>query len=304
MVPAVFENSFEVEHRIRMLIVAGVTVLYTFFGGFIGASYTDMMQGLLMMAALLMVPALGIFEVGGPAQMLETVTAINPNAFSLIAGTTAVGVASSLGWGLGYFGQPHIIVRFMALRSAADAKAGRRIGIGWMVLSMAGAVFTGLIGLAYFAQHPELTLDNPEAVFLAMAQIRFHPLVAGFVLAAVLAASCDGLFAADRLSSALWRPREDGAKRRSAPSADLAGTHRRTRGCAPSRCRGHGRAACLALVAFAWAASVPLRSGGALTLFWRRLTASGAMLGMVAGAVVVPWQYTPWVSCTRSSSHE
>ena len=68
-------------------IVAGVTVLYTFFGGFIGASYTDMMQGLLMMAALLMVPALGIFEVGGPAQMLETVTAINPNAFSLIAGT-------------------------------------------------------------------------------------------------------------------------------------------------------------------------------------------------------------------------
>jgi sodium/proline symporter len=297
-----FENSFGSSYRIGMLIVAGVTVLYTFFGGFIGASYTDMMQGLLMMAALLMVPALGIFEVGGPAQMLETVTAINPNAFSLIAGTTAVGVASSLGWGLGYFGQPHIIVRFMALRSAADAKAGRRIGIGWMVLSMAGAVFTGLIGLAYFAQHPELTLDNPEAVFLAMTQILFHPLVAGFVLAAVLAAImstvssqlivCSSALVEDLAKMALKReisPRQQiwlgrtGVLVVALVAMSLAWTQNDT---------------ILALVAFAWAGfGATFGPAVLLSLFWRRLTAPGAMLGMVAGAVVVfTWQYTPWSS--------
>lgn len=297
-----FENSFGSSYRIGMLIVAGVTVLYTFFGGFIGASYTDMMQGLLMMTALLMVPTLGIIEVGGPAQMLETVTAVNPNAFSLIVGTTVVGVASSLGWGLGYFGQPHIIVRFMALRSAADATAGRRIGIGWMGISMAGAVFTGLIGLAYFAQHPELTLNNPEAVFLAMAQILFHPLVAGFVLAAVLAAImstvssqlivCSSALVEDLAKMALKReisPRQQvwlgrlGVLVVALVAMSLAWTQNDT---------------ILALVAFAWAGfGATFGPAVLLSLFWRRLTAPGAMLGMVAGAVVVfTWQYTPWSS--------
>ena len=95
-----FENSFGSSYRAGMLIVAGVTVLYTFFGGFLGASYTDMMQGLLMMTALLLVPILGIFAVGGPAGMVESVTSVNPNALSLIAGTTVVGWSppSAGGW--------------------------------------------------------------------------------------------------------------------------------------------------------------------------------------------------------------
>ncbi len=297
-----FENSFGSSYRAGMLIVAGVTVLYTFFGGFIGASYTDMMQGLLMMTALLLVPILGIFEVGGPAGMVESVTSVNPNALSLIAGTTVVGVVSALGWGLGYFGQPHIIVRFMALRSAADATAGRRIGIGWMALSMIGAIFTGLIGLAYFTQHPELTLGDPEAVFLAMAQILFHPLIAGLVLAAVLAAImstvssqlvvCSSALVEDLANMILKRslsPRNQvwlgrlGVLVVALIAGALAWTQNDT---------------ILALVAFAWAGfGAAFGPAVLLSLFWRRYTAAGALAGMIAGAIVVfTWQYTPWSS--------
>lgn len=297
-----FENSFGSSYRAGMLIVAGVTVLYTFFGGFLGASYTDMMQGLLMMTALLLVPILGIFAVGGPAGMVESVTSVNPNALSLIAGTTVVGVVSALGWGLGYFGQPHIIVRFMALRSAADATAGRRIGIGWMALSMIGAIFTGLIGLAYFTQHPELTLSDPEAVFLAMTQILFHPLVAGFVLAAVLAAImstvssqlvvCSSALVEDLANMILKRdisPRNQvwlgrlGVLVVALIAGALAWTQNDT---------------ILALVAFAWAGfGAAFGPAVLLSLFWRRYTAAGALAGMIAGAIVVfTWQYTPWSS--------
>ncbi|MGB3955904.1 MAG: sodium/proline symporter PutP [Brooklawnia sp.] len=297
-----FENSFGSSYRAGMLIVAGVTVLYTFFGGFLGASYTDMMQGLLMMTALLLVPILGIFAVGGPAGMVESVTSVNPNALSLIAGTTVVGVVSALGWGLGYFGQPHIIVRFMALRSAADATAGRRIGIGWMALSMIGAIFTGLIGLAYFTQHPELTLADPEAVFLAMTQILFHPLVAGFVLAAVLAAImstvssqlvvCSSALVEDLANMILKRdisPRNQvwlgrlGVLVVALIAGALAWTQNDT---------------ILALVAFAWAGfGAAFGPAVLLSLFWRRYTAAGALAGMIAGAIVVfTWQYTPWSS--------
>lgn len=295
-----FQNSFGTSYHQGMLIVAGVTVLYTFFGGFIGASYTDMMQGLLMMAALIIVPVLGLVAVGGPVEVVSTVTQLNPNAFSLISGASLVGVVSSLGWGLGYFGQPHIIVRFMALRSAADAKAGRQIGIGWMVLSMGGAIATGLIGVAFFAKNPQYSLTDPETVFLSLAQLLFHPIIAGFVLAAVLAAVMSTVSSQLIVCS-------------SALVEDLAKMVLR-RDIDPSRQVWLGRSGVLvvalvamglawtqndtilALVAFAWAGfGATFGPVILLSLFWRRLTVPGTMAGMVAAAVTVfTWRYTPW----------
>ncbi|WIY81809.1 sodium/proline symporter PutP [Propionimicrobium sp. PCR01-08-3] len=295
-----FENSFGSNYHTGMLLVAGVTVLYTLFGGFLGASYTDMMQGLLMMVALVVVPILGFVAVGGPGTMVDVVTEVNPHAFSLFSGTTAVVVISGLAWGLGYFGQPHIVTRFMALRSAADATAGRRIGIGWMFISLVGAVFTGLTGLAYFTQHPELTLDDPEAIFLAMAQLMFHPLIAGFVLAAVLAAIMSTVSSQLIVSSSALV--EDltkiGLKRELSPRAQvwlgrggvflvaviagsLAWTQNNT---------------ILGLVAFAWAGfGSSFGPIVLLSLFWKRLTAPASMIGMICAAVTVfCWQYTPW----------
>ncbi|MBD4643129.1 sodium:proline symporter, partial [Xanthomonas citri pv. citri] len=82
---------------------------------------------------------------------------------------TLIGVLSSLAWGLGYFGQPHIIVRFMALRTPHDAAVARRVGIGWMALSVFGAVMVALVGIAYFQANPGTTLEDPETVFLVLA---------------------------------------------------------------------------------------------------------------------------------------
>ena len=99
-----------------------------------------------------------------------------------------MGVLSAVAWGLGYFGQPHIIVRFMAIKSVSETKNARRIGIGWMILSLVGAIATALVGIAYFQQNTGATLVDREAVFIALGQIIFHPFIAGLMLAAVLAA--------------------------------------------------------------------------------------------------------------------
>ena len=300
-----FENSFGSSYRTGMLVVAGVTVLYTFFGGFIGASYTDMMQGLLIMAALILVPVLAVIEVG-PGNLVGAVTMTNPHAFSLLPdtspglGVALVAVVSSVAWGLGYFGQPHIIVRFMALRSSADARHARRVGISWMVASMGGAVVTGLAGLAWFNQHPDRHLDDPETVFLALSTILLHPLVAGFVLAAVLAAimstvSSQLIVCSSALVHDLTRvffskelsPRHQvwlgrlGVLLVSLVAAALAWTKNDT---------------ILALVAFAWAGfGACFGPIVLLSLFWRRLTTAGTLAGLVVSATVVfTWQYTPW----------
>src|SRR5690554_7946231 len=161
-----FEATFGTHYLIGMILVAGITLTYTLFGGFLGASLTDVAQGLLMLAALILEPIITIATMGGIDQVTAAIhaadaahNAANPGdslqRTSLLCGGSLLGIISAAAWGLGYFGQPHIIVRFMALRSAADAKAGRRIGISWMVLVACGAIVSGLIGVGYFHRSEE-----------------------------------------------------------------------------------------------------------------------------------------------------
>ncbi|MGO2536779.1 MAG: sodium:solute symporter family transporter, partial [Brachybacterium tyrofermentans] len=110
-----FQSMFGGPYLTGMLLVGGITILYTLFGGFLGASYTDVVQGIIMVISLLVVPITAMFVVGGPAAMFASVREVNADFGSMTAGGTAIGIVSSLAWGLGYFGQPHIIVRFMAL---------------------------------------------------------------------------------------------------------------------------------------------------------------------------------------------
>src|SRR5690606_2403519 len=187
-----FESSFESDYLWGMLLVAGVTVLYTLFGGFLGASYTDVVQGLMMVIALIIVPLAAVIAIGGFAEMSSSVGVLAPDHISLLGGgaltgATVLAIISALAWGLGYFGQPHIIVRFMALRSPREAASARRIGISWMIISLVGAVFAGFVGVAYMAANG-IELGNAETVVLVMAQSLMHPLIAGLILAAVLAA--------------------------------------------------------------------------------------------------------------------
>lgn len=288
-----FESTFGGSYITGMLLISGVTLLYTLFGGFLGATYTDMVQGLIMLVSLIVVPIIAMMSVGGPVEMVQTVGDIKPGFVSMTSGATAIGVASSLAWGLGYFGQPHIIVRFMALRSSKDSKMGAVYGIGWMFLCVVGAVLTAVAGLAYFKKHPELKLTDSktaETVFLDLSQQVFHPAVSGFLLAAVLAAIMSTISSQLVVtSSALVEDLADMGGKPLTSQQKLWGGR-----------IGVGVVAAvgillalqrsdsiLDLVGFAWAGF-----GSAfgpvvlLSLFWRRLNRQGALAGMLVGAIV------------------
>src|SRR5690625_1037288 len=125
-----------------------------------------------MFLALILVPVFGIFLTGGISETTESIRQVDPALLSMVKGASFLGVISATAWGLGYFGQPHIIVRFMAIKSVKETKEARRIGIGWMALSLLGAVATALIGIAYFQQNPGIDLTDPEAIFIELGQIR------------------------------------------------------------------------------------------------------------------------------------
>ena len=150
-----FLSSFGLDYHVGLLIVSAVVIFYTLFGGFLAVSYTDVVQGIVMFFALLLVPIVGIFITGGFTETATSIRAVDPQLLNFVSGATFLGILSAVAWGLGYFGQPHIIVRFMALNSHKEAKKARRIGISWMFLSLFGAVATALIGIAYYQQNTE-----------------------------------------------------------------------------------------------------------------------------------------------------
>ncbi len=292
-----FESSFNGDYLWGMLLVAIVTLSYTLFGGFLGASLTDVAQGLMMVIALIAVPVIAVFSIGGIDRTAELI-AENAGAGHLsmfggdvVTGATILAIVSSLAWGLGYFGQPHIIVRFMALRSPQEAKSARRIGISWMIVSLVGASVSGLVGIAYIASKG-IDLTDPESVVLMMSQTLLHPFVAGLVLAAVIAAIMSTISSQLIVCS-------------SALVEDLYAVFRKTAP-EPKRLVLLGRGAVLLvaiiamvlaitpngtileLVSFAWAgfgaAFGPIIL---LSLYWRRLTNWGALAGMFVGAATV-----------------
>lgn len=286
-----FEESFGSTFLTGMLIVAGVTLLYTLFGGFLGATLTDVAQGILMLVALIAVPLMALSATGGVGATLDSIREVDPNLLSITAGGSVLGVISAAAWGLGYVGQPHIIVRFMAMRTPQDAKAGRRIGIGWMVITALGAVSTALIGLAYFEQNPDVNLANPETVFLILSQTLFHPFIAGLVLAAVLAAimstiSSQLIVSSSALVEDLYKiVGKDASSKQMVMLgrggvlvvAIAAGLIALTRD-----------ATILDLVGFAWAGfGAAFGPVVLLSLYWKKLSTAGTLASMITGAVVV-----------------
>lgn len=294
-----FESSFNSDYTLGMILVAAITILYTLFGGFMGATYTDVAQGVLMLVALLLVPVMGLINVGGFTGMTESIRAVDPSLLSFFAGGSVLAIISAAAWGLGYFGQPHIIVRFMAMRTPQDATAGRRIGIGWMLLTVLGAVSTALVGIAYFQQNPDLTLEDPEAVFLSLSQAFFHPFVAGVVLAAVLAAIMSTISSQLVVcSSALVEDLYNmvSKKNLTAKQGVLLGRLGVLVVAVVAIVLASSRnESILALVAFAWAGfGASFGPAVLLSLFWKKLTMPGALSGMIVGAVIVfAWGNSP-----------
>ncbi|SEB51548.1 sodium/proline symporter [Paramicrobacterium humi] len=293
-----FESSFGINYLWGMLIVAVITMIYTLFGGFLGATLTDVAQGILMLAALIAVPIVAVINAGGPAATVSAINEVDPNLLSLVSGGTVLGIISAAAWGLGYFGQPHIIVRFMALRTPQEAKAGRRIGIGWMVLTVLGSIATALIGIAYYHNNGGSPTDakSGETVFLDLAQILFHPFIAGLVLAAVLAAIMSTISSQLVVtSSALVEDLFKIIAEKTGGVARLKDKTYVTLGrlgvlvvaiiavllaINPSQ-------SILDLVGFAWAGfGASFGPIILLSLFWKKLSNWGALAGLITGAVV------------------
>lgn len=286
-----FKSAFGMDYMWGIWLTAGVVIVYTLFGGFLAVSWTDFVQGTIMFLALVLVPIVVITQTGGISATFGEIRSIDPTLLDAFKGTSVIGILSLLAWGLGYFGQPHIIVRFMAITSVKEMKSARRIGMGWMIFSIVGAMFTGLIGIAYF--HKEhMTLDNPETVFIVLAKILFHPLITGFLLAAIMAAimstiSSQLLVTASALTEDFYRA----FFRRSASDKELVLVGRLSLlGVAliALYLAFNPNETILNLVGYAWAGF-----GSAfgpvvlLSLYWKRMNKWGALAGMLTGAATV-----------------
>jgi solute:Na+ symporter, SSS family len=294
-----FESAFGATYQTGLWVTAGVVVAYVVLGGFLAVSLTDFVQGIIMMLALVIVPlvAWGALQADvGPWTVLER---IDPNLTSFFAGTTALGIISTMAWGLGYFGQPHIIVRFMAIRSVSDIPTARRIGLVWMAISLIGACAVGMIGNAYLS-YESISIDDPETVLVALGAILLHPLAFGLLLSAILAAimstiSAQLLVTGSSLTEDFYRL----FVRRGATEREVVTVGRLSvvavAGVAMVLAQ-NPEGSVLSLVSNAWAGfGAAFGPVILLALTWQRMTLAGALAGMVTGAVVVVvWIAAGW----------
>ncbi|MGM0779637.1 MAG: sodium/proline symporter PutP [Bacillota bacterium] len=283
------ENSFGMDYTLALWVGAAVILSYTLFGGFLAASWTDFIQGILMFLALIIIPIVAIQELGGWNETLNQISAIDPTHLDVASGATFVGVVSLLAWGLGYFGQPHILVRFMGLKSTNDVPKARLIGMTWMVLSLFGALFVGFAGIAYFADAP---LANSETVFIMFSQVLFNPWVAGFLLAAILSAIMSTVDSQLLVSSsALAQDFYKSIFRRNASKKEemIVGRIAVLGIAIIAIFLGYNpESKVLELVSYAWAGfGAAFGPVIILSLFWKRMTRNGALAGIIVGAVTV-----------------
>lgn len=188
-----FASFFGLNFTTGAFFTTFIVVFYTFFGGFKAVCITDAFQGALMFLVLIMIPLVAYFSLDIPPnssffnELIEYGKLENKQHLDIFYNQTFLGILGLLAWGLGYFGQPHIIIRFMAIRNSKELNQARFIGISWMALGLLGAIFSGLIGYVYFHMHG-ISLDDPEIVFLELGKALFHPFFLGMIISAVLAA--------------------------------------------------------------------------------------------------------------------
>ncbi|NCA65491.1 sodium/proline symporter PutP [Bacillus cereus] len=286
-----FENSFNLDYKIGLFVTVGVVVAYTLFGGFLAVSWTDFVQGCIMFIALVLVPIVAFTDVGGVTETFNTIKQVDASHLDMFKGTTILGIISFLAWGLGYFGQPHIIVRFMAITSIKDLKTSRRIGIGWMTISIIGAMLTGLIGIAYYAKN-NATLQDPEMVFVTFSNILFHPYITGFLLSAILASIMSSISSQLLvISSAVTEDFYKTFFRRNASDKELVFIGRLSVlvvAMIAVVLAYHPSDTILTLVGYAWAGfGSAFGPAILLSLYWKRTNKWGVLAGMIVGALVV-----------------
>jgi len=301
-----FESAFNMDYYTGLFVTSSVVVLYTFLGGFLAVSLTDFVQGTIMVLALVILPIVVITQIGGLTETLDIIETKNSNYLDLFKGTTTISILSLMAWGLGYFGQPHILVRFMAIEHVKDIPKARNIGISWMIFTVGGAMLVGLFGIAYLQKFDLATMQRfdgskeiAETIFIHLSRVLFHPLIGGFLLSAILAAVMSTISSQLLVTS-------------SSMTEDIYKTFINKNASAKSMLimsrvsvlivaiialllSFNPKDSILNLVGNAWAgfgaAFGPLII---LSLLWKRTTAMGGLAGMlVGGAVVLGWVYIP-----------
>ncbi len=291
-----FEALFGIAYGWAVFWGAMSVLVYTFFGGFLAVSWADVLQGSLMFFALVLVAALGWFALGGAGGISESLNALNPDLLDpfVDAGTGEalgfIGIASLVGWGLGYFGQPHILARFMAANAAGSIPAARRIAMTWQTVVLVAAVIVGLTGIAVLEQ--PLQGADVEKVFIFMAVDRFPGVIAGIclsgILAAVMSTAAAQLLVA---SSAFAQDFYKGVLRKDAGRGELLWAGRLAVLAVAALAFLLGLdpdSRVLALVAWAWAGfGATFGPAVLLSLYWKGMTRNGALAGMAAGGITV-----------------
>ncbi|CAG8864110.1 Sodium/proline symporter [Pseudomonas fluorescens] len=290
-----FESTFGMSYETALWAGAAATIAYTFVGGFLAVSWTDTVQASLMIFALILTPVIVLISTGGLDTTLLAIEAQNAANFDMFKGATFIGIISLMGWGLGYFGQPHILARFMAADSVRSIANARRISMTWMILCLAGTCGVGFFGIAYFSANPDLAgpiTENPERVFIELAKILFNPWVAGVLLSAILAAvmstlSCQLLVCSSALTEDFYKA----FLRKGASQRELVWVGRLmvlAVALIAIAMAANPENRVLGLVSYAWAGfGAAFGPVVLLSVLWKGMTRNGALAGIVVGAVTV-----------------
>ena len=279
-----FNTVIGVDERTAMYVAAAVIIVYTFLGGFSAVCWTDFFQGLLMLGALLIAPIFASFMLKA-----STAEAVPAGFFNMMTGWKDI--ISGLGWGIGYFGMPHIIIRFMSLKSQKELKKSAKIGISWTVLIVIFSVAAGAVGRMFLGF--DQNVADKSLVFINMTRTIFPALISGILLSAILAAAMSTadsqlLAAASAFASDVYKPV---IRKGKATDKEMLWAGRYVvlaiAVVALIIASNPGAGSIMSLVSNAWglfgAAFGPVIL---LSLFWKKLTFVGTIAGIVAGALV------------------
>ena len=292
----VFTSLFEIKKSTAMLIFAVILITYTFLGGYKAVCWTDFFQGILMLTAVLAVPIITVMIKDLDTSLLSGVVEFNGEKYTFVSNifsASAKEIINGLAWGLGYFGMPHILVRFMAIKKASMVRKSAIVAIAWVVLSL-GAV----IVIAYFGRmlvgERLLSTGSQSMVFIELSRMLFPAFISGVLLSAIIAASMSTadsqlLVASSSFTSDIYKP----LIRKNASNKEVLWVGRAVVFAVAviayfiASSKGDGAQAIMNLVENAWAGF-----GSAfgpviiLSLFWRRFTYKGALAGVISGALV------------------
>ncbi|PKM68559.1 MAG: sodium/proline symporter PutP [Firmicutes bacterium HGW-Firmicutes-2] len=299
-----FELVMGIPYTYALILGGFVIVLYTFLGGFMAVSSTDVIQGILMFIALMVVPVIAVAELGGFGEIFTALESVDVNYMNLFKDTGTVTnisfivIISNLAWGLGYFGQPHILARFMAARSSDHIKKARLIAMIWVILTLFAAVFVGMVGRLYFVNAP---VADAEKVFMHMVDGMFIPILSGLFLSAILAASMSTadsqlLVTASSISEDFYKQ----FFKKNADDKELILVGRLSVAIVSVIAiliALNPNSSVFGLVSNAWAGfGAAFGPVILLSLFWKRMNKWGAMAGMISGTLTVIF----WITVAKN----